>query len=83
MRTIVEATDLPVNADFEDAHAADEAVLAENLRLCVETGDAGISIEDSTGNPHKPVYDFDEAVSRMRTARAAMIPSRAASRMTP
>jgi 2-methylisocitrate lyase-like PEP mutase family enzyme len=72
VRTIVVATDLPVNADFEDGHAPDLDGLATNVRRCVETGVAGLSIEDSTGNPEQPVYEFDVAVTRMRAARAAI-----------
>ncbi len=72
VRTIVEATDLPVNADFEDGLAASEADLFQSVRRCVETGVAGLSIEDSTGDRTKPLYDFDEAVARMRTARQAI-----------
>ncbi|MBX6363720.1 MAG: isocitrate lyase/phosphoenolpyruvate mutase family protein [Gemmatimonadetes bacterium] len=69
VRAIVEATDLPVNADFEDGHAPDERGLAENIRRCLETGVAGLSIEDSTGDASRPLYDFDEAVARVRVAR--------------
>ena len=72
IRSIVEATDLPVNADFEDGHAEDEDTLAENVRLCVETGVAGLSIEDATGDKARPLYELREAVARMRTARAAI-----------
>jgi len=71
-REIVEATDLPVNADFEDGHARDIDGLKKNVRRCVETGVAGLSIEDSTGDPSQPLYDFGEAVARMRAARAAI-----------
>lgn len=71
-REIVEATDLPVNADFEDGHARDLEGLRENVRRCVETGVAGLSIEDSTGDASQPLYDFDEAVARMRAARKAI-----------
>jgi 2-methylisocitrate lyase-like PEP mutase family enzyme len=69
---LVAATDLPVNADFEGGYAHDPAGVAENVRLGVETGVAGISIEDSTGDKDKPLYDFDLAVARMRAARAAI-----------
>ena len=72
IRAIVDATDLPVNADFEDGYATSEDDLAENVRLCVETGVAGLSIEDATGDPARPLYDLPEAVARMRTARAAI-----------
>lgn len=71
-REIVEATGLPVNADFEDGHARDIDGLKRNVRRCAETGVAGLSIEDSTGDATQPLYDFDEAVARMRAARAAI-----------
>ena len=71
-RTIVAATDLPVNADFEDGHARDLKELADNVRRCVDTGVAGLSIEDSTGDAARPLYELDEAVARMRAARAAI-----------
>lgn len=71
-REIVEATELPVNADFEDGHVRDIDGLKKNVTRCVETGVAGLSIEDSTGDPSQPLYDFDEAVARMRAARAAI-----------
>lgn len=71
-RAIVDATDLPVNADFEDGHARDLAQLKENVRRCVETGVAGLSIEDSRRDPVHPLYDFDEAVARVRAAREAI-----------
>ena len=69
---IVEATDLPVNADFEDGHARGIDGLKKNVRRCIETGVAGLSIEDSTGDASQPLYGFDEAVARMRAARAAI-----------
>jgi 2-methylisocitrate lyase-like PEP mutase family enzyme len=71
-REIVEATGLPVNADFEDGHARDLDGLRENVRRCIDTGVAGLSIEDSTGDAAQPLYDFDEAVARMRAARQAI-----------
>lgn len=71
-RSIVEATDLPVNADFEDGHSPTIGGLKENVRRCVALGVAGLSIEDSTGDAAQPLYDFDEAVARMRAARAAI-----------
>jgi len=72
IRAIVEASDLPVNADFESGYADAPAALAENVRLCVETGVAGLSIEDSTGEASRPLYAFDLAVARIRAARAAI-----------
>lgn len=72
IRMIVEASDLPVNADFESGYADDPAGIAESVRLCVETGVAGLSIEDSTGDASRPLYDFGLAVARIRAARAAI-----------
>jgi 2-methylisocitrate lyase-like PEP mutase family enzyme len=70
--TIVEATELPVNADFESGYAHEPEAVAENVRLCVATGVAGLSIEDATGDKAKPLYDLDTAVARMRAARRAI-----------
>ena len=72
LREIVEATDLPVNADFESGFANDAVGVAESVRLAVETGIAGVSIEDSTGDAAHPLYDVDTAVSRLRAARGAI-----------
>lgn len=69
---IVEASDLPVNADFESGYARDPEGVAESVRLCVATGVAGLSIEDSTGDRAKPLYDLPEAVDRLRAAREAI-----------
>lgn len=69
---IVAATDLPLNADFEGGFAHDPDGVAESVRLCAATGVAGLSIEDSTGDPDKPLYDLDHGVARMRAARAAL-----------
>jgi 2-methylisocitrate lyase-like PEP mutase family enzyme len=64
--------DLPVNADFESGYALDPEGVAENVRLCVETGVAGLSIEDATGDPASPLYDVARAAERIRAARAAI-----------
>ena len=72
LRELVSATDLPVNADFENGYASDAAGVAESVRLAVETGVAGLSIEDSTGDAAKPLFDVDVAVERMRAARRAI-----------
>ena len=71
-REIAQATDVPVNADFEGGYADDPDGVAESVRLCVETGVAGLSIEDSTGDDADPLYDFDTAVKRVRAARKAI-----------
>jgi 2-methylisocitrate lyase-like PEP mutase family enzyme len=69
---LVGVTDVPVNADFEGGYADEPAGVAESVRLCCGTGVAGLSIEDSTGNKEKPLYDIPLAVERMKAARAAM-----------
>lgn len=72
MRRMVEATDLPINADFEGGFADTAAGVGESVRLAVATGVAGISIEDSTGDAADPLRGLPEAVARMRAARAAI-----------
>lgn len=71
-REISAASSLPVNADFQNGYADDPEGVAESVRLCVATGVAGLSIEDSTGVNAKPIYDFDLAVERIKAARAAI-----------
>jgi 2-methylisocitrate lyase-like PEP mutase family enzyme len=71
-REIAQAADVPVNADFEGGYADDPDEVAANVRLCVDTGVAGLSIEDFTGNDADPLYDFDLAVKRVRAARDAI-----------
>jgi 2-methylisocitrate lyase-like PEP mutase family enzyme len=71
-REIAQAADVPVNADFENGYADDPEGVAANVRLCVETGVAGLSIEDTTGDSAEPLYPFDLAVERMRAARRAI-----------
>jgi 2-methylisocitrate lyase-like PEP mutase family enzyme len=72
IREIVAAADVPVNADFENGYAHEPDAVAESVRLCIETGVAGLSIEDATGQPDEPLYDFDHAVARLRAARTAI-----------
>jgi 2-methylisocitrate lyase-like PEP mutase family enzyme len=69
---IATAADVPVNADFEDGFADDLGRLAENVTRCVATGVAGLSIEDSTGDQSRPLYDFDVALARVKATRAAI-----------
>ena len=66
------ASDVPVNADFEGGFADAPEGVAESVRLCVETGVSGLSIEDFTGDRANPLYDFDLAVARIGAARAAI-----------
>ena len=70
--SIVRAVDLPVNADFESGYAHDPEGVAENVRLCVATGVAGLSIEDATGDRGKPLYELPLAIERIRAAREAI-----------
>ena len=72
LRELCAATDLPVNADFEGGYADDPDGVAQNVQLCLETGVAGLSIEDSTNDPANPLYDFDLAVARVRAARSVI-----------
>jgi 2-methylisocitrate lyase-like PEP mutase family enzyme len=72
IEAIVAATDLPVSADFEGGHAHAPEAVAESVRLCVATGVAGLSIEDSTGDREKPLYELDLGVARIAAARAAI-----------
>ncbi len=72
LHDIVAATDLPVNADFESGFARDAAGVAESVRLAVETGVAGLSIEDSTGDTANPLFEVSVAVERIRAARGAI-----------
>ena len=72
LRTIVQATSLPVNADFEAGYAKDPEGVAESVRMAIDTGVAGLSIEDSTYDEGKPLRDIDDAVKRLRAARAAI-----------
>jgi 2-methylisocitrate lyase-like PEP mutase family enzyme len=72
LQDLVTATDLPVNADFERGFALDPAGVAESVRLAVQTGVAGLSIEDSTGNAARPLFSLDEAAARISAARTAI-----------
>lgn len=67
-RVIAEATDLPVNADLENGYADEPRAAAELIRLAAEAGVVGGSIEDTTGDPNAPIYDFDLAVERVHAA---------------
>lgn len=64
--------DLPVNADFENGYADTPDGVAANVKLCVATGVAGLSIEDATGREDDPLYPFELAVDRVRAARKAI-----------
>lgn len=72
IRSIAAAVDIPVNADFESGYAHSPNEVAENVRLCVATGVAGLSIEDATGDASRPLYDLQLATERIRAARQAI-----------
>lgn len=72
LRTLVEATDLPVNADFESGFGSTPDEVAHSVKMAVATGVAGLSIEDSTGDANAPLFPIDEAVARLRAARRAI-----------
>ena len=77
-RTIAAATDLPVNADLENGYADEPRAAAEIIRLASQAGMVGGSIEDATGDPARPIYDFTLAVERVaaavEVARALPVP---------
>ena len=73
LRDLVGATELPVNADFESGYADKPEGVAESVRMAIDTGVAGLSIEDSTGLDHgDPIRPLDAAVARLRAARRAI-----------
>src|SRR4051812_793709 len=67
-RLIAGSVELPVAADLENGFGAEPAFVAETIRLAAETGLVGGSIEDATGNPAAPLYDFDKSVARIAAA---------------
>ena len=70
-REIVEATELPVSADLEEGFGASPDSCAETIRLAAGVGLVGGSIEDATGNPLNPIFEFEQAVDRVRAASEA------------
>jgi 2-methylisocitrate lyase-like PEP mutase family enzyme len=72
VREIVSATPLPVSADFQAGYAADSRGVELSVRRCIETGVAGLSIEDATGDRTSPLFDVAEASERVSSARAAI-----------
>lgn len=71
-RAIAASVDVPVNADFEGGFAIEPEGVGANVTAATATGVAGISIEDSTGNPERPLFDFELSVERIRGARRAV-----------
>ena len=72
LRLITAAVDLPVNADFQNGFADEPEDVAANVVLAVQTGVAGLSIEDFSGDPVEPLFEFGLAAERIRAARAAI-----------
>ena len=72
LKALVAATEIPVNADFENAYADEPQGVAANVLRAAEAGVAGLSVEDLTGRSEKPLYDFDQAVARVTAARQAL-----------
>jgi 2-methylisocitrate lyase-like PEP mutase family enzyme len=72
LRVIVDATDLPVNADFENGFGDTPEAVAQSVALAVDTGVAGLSIEDSTGDATVPLFPVEVAVERLKAARRAI-----------
>lgn len=72
LRVVVDAVAVPVNADFEGGFAVDPAQVASNVKRAAETGIAGLSIEDSSGDEAEPLFAFELAVERVSAARRAI-----------
>lgn len=72
IRAIAACVSIPVSADFEGGFAIEPAAVAANVAAAATTGAAGLSIEDSTGDPSTPLFAFEPAVERIRAARRAI-----------
>jgi 2-methylisocitrate lyase-like PEP mutase family enzyme len=71
VREMAAGTDLPVSADLENCYADEPEAAAETIKLAAAAGVVGGSIEDATGHPEQPIYEFVQAVDRVRAAVAA------------
>jgi 2-methylisocitrate lyase-like PEP mutase family enzyme len=76
IRAVAAGVEVPINADFEGGFAIEPADVAANVSAATATGVAGLSIEDSTGDPAAPLFDFELSVERIRAARKAVDESR-------
>ena len=72
LRLVVDAVTVPVNADFERGYAVEPAGVAANVKMATDTGIAGLSIEDSSGDEADPLFEFNLAVERVAAARQAI-----------
>jgi 2-methylisocitrate lyase-like PEP mutase family enzyme len=70
-RSLSAATDLPINADLENCFADDPAGAAATILLAAQAGAVGGSIEDYSGDPLNPIYEFEFAVERVQAAAGA------------
>ncbi len=68
---LARTSDLPINGDFEDGYGEQPSDVAITVQRAIAGGLAGIGVEDTTGNPAKPIRDFDDAVARVRAAAVA------------
>ncbi|NQE49253.1 isocitrate lyase/PEP mutase family protein [Herbaspirillum rubrisubalbicans] len=75
LRQMVDATELPINADFESGFGATLEEVTESVRMAIDTGVAGLSIEDSTGSAALPLRSIAESVERIRAAKLAIAES--------
>ena len=71
-RSVASAVEVPVNGDFEGGFAVAPEQVAANVGKAAVTGLAGLSVEDSTGDPSRPLFDFELSVERVRAARQAI-----------
>ena len=72
LRTLADATEVPLSADFEGGFADEPEAVGENVQRALATGIAGLSIEDSAGRAEAPLYDIEVARARIEAARAAI-----------
>ncbi len=72
VREVAEAVAVPVNADFQSGYAHDPEGVAANVRLCIKSGAAGLSIEDASGESASPLYELQLAAERVRAARRSI-----------
>ncbi len=72
LRLVVDAVGVPVNADFEGGYAIEPDQVAANVKRAAQTGIAGLSIEDSSGDASAPLFELELAVERIRAARRAI-----------
>src|SRR5207247_3271954 len=70
---VARSVDIPINGDFEGGFAIDPAQVGANVRRALATGIAGISIEDSTGDDARPLFEFGLAVERVKAAHEAVV----------